>query len=261
MADAGAQPTRKIEGQKTLLGRTMHAIAYDEIHDEFIVPQQFAQGILTFRGSANGEEPPIRVISGSQTQLEAPDRLGLDPVHNEIFVPEEDHVLVFSREANGNAAPIRVLKGPDTMLGASAVAVDPVHDLLIVGGGSRRSGTKLLIFDRTASGNAKPKRVIGGPKSMLTSLGGPFTVYPPTGRLIVSIRGAVDTGELASDESFVGVWSINDNGDVPPRWTIGGPKGVLQMVRGVALNPKNKELIVTDKRLNAILTFYFPELF
>jgi len=95
---------------------------------------------------------------------------------------------------------------------------------------------------------------------MLSRIGGPHAVYPPTGRIIVSIRGNIDE-ELASDESFVGVWNINDNGDVPPRWTIGGPQGVLQMVRGVAVNPKHKELIVTDKRLNAILTFYFPELF
>ena len=66
---------------------------------------------------------------------------------------------------------------------------------------------------------------------------------------------------MATDDGFVGVWSINDNGNVPPRWTIGGPHGALQMVRGVAVNPKHKELVVTDKRLNAILTFYFPELF
>ena len=42
----------------------MHGIAYDEIHDEFTVPQQFAQAILTFRGDASGESAPIRVIHG-----------------------------------------------------------------------------------------------------------------------------------------------------------------------------------------------------
>ena len=55
--------------------------------------------------------------------------------------------------------------------------------------------------------------------------------------------------------------SIEDNGDVPPRWRVGGPKGVLLMPRGVALDPKHKELIVSDKRLNAVLTFSFPEMF
>ena len=243
----------------------MHAIAYDEMHDEFLVPQQFGQAILTFRGSASGEEPPIRVIQGSRTMMEQPDRLGLDPVHNEIFVPEGNKVLVYPREATGNVAPIRVLQGPDTGLGASSVAIDPIHNLLTVVGGNRRQGTKIMIFDRTASGNTKPLRVINGPNTQLGQPGGPHTVYAPTGRILVTIRSQGASGGLgermATDDGFVGVWSINDNGNVPPRWQIGGPNGALQMVRGVAVNPKYKELVVTDKRLNAILTFSFPELF
>ncbi len=261
MANGNAKPVRKIEGQKTLLGRTMHSIIYDQIHDEFVVPQEFGQAILTFRGGANGEERPLRVIQGSLTQLRDPDRLGVDPVHNEIFVPQRNSVLVFPREANGNVAPIRVIKGPDTQLGASALAVDPVHNLLIVGG-RRGTETRLLIFNRTDQGNVKPKAVIGGPKSGLSHISGPFAVYPPKNEIIVSVRGPhSQMGDMASDECFVGVWSTQDNGDVPPRWTIGGPKGVLRMVRGVDLDPKNKSLIVTDKRLNAVLTFYFPEMF
>ena len=90
-------------------------------------------------------------------------------------------------------------------------------------------------------------------------------MYPPTGRILVTIRSQGTSGGLGeamhTDEGFVGVWSINDNGNVPPRWTIGGPQGALQMVRGVAVNPNHKEVIITDKRLNAILTYYFPELF
>ena len=87
-------------------------------------------------------------------------------------------------------------------------------------------------------------------------------------RLGVAVGGPVEDHDpgpaiplATTDDGFVGVWNINDNGNVPPRWTIGGPGGVLQMVRGVAVNAKHKELIVTDKRLNAILTFSFPELF
>ncbi|MCH8268063.1 MAG: hypothetical protein IH846_11130 [Acidobacteria bacterium] len=69
------------------------------------------------------------------------------------------------------------------------------------------------------------------------------------------------TGERASTDSFVGAWSIHDHGDVPPRWMIGGPKGALLKPRGVALDPKNRALIVSDKKLNAVLTYYFPEIF
>jgi hypothetical protein len=260
LANGGAEPTRKIEGQKSLLSRNMHAIAYDEIHDEILAPQRLAQAILTFRGGANGEEPPIRVLQGSRTQLASPDRLAVDPVHNELFVPHKEKVLVFPRDANGNVAPIRVLQGPDTQLGADAIAVDPVHDLLLVIGTRPKVGTRLLIFSRTAQGNVKPKAVVGGPNSGMAALAGPFIVYPPRGEILVPVDGS-PAGSLASDKDFVGVWNIQDNGDVPPRWTIGGPQGVLRHLHGVALDPKHKSVIVTDKRMNAVMTFSFPEIF
>ena len=262
LADGGAQPTRRIEGQGSLLGRTMHSIAYDPIHDEFTVPQQFAQAILTFRGGASGEERPIRIIQGSLTQLRAPDRLDVDPVHNEIFVPEQNEVLVYRRGASGNVAPIRVLKGPDTMIrNLYALAVDPVNNLLVVGTNIARGQPRLLIFNRTDEGNTKPLRAIGGPNSKFRAFGGPFAVYPPKKEIVASVRGGGQYAGLASDDSFVGVWSTDDDGDVPPKWTIGGPQGVLQMPRGVALDPKNKIMLVSDKRLNAVLSFYFPEIF
>ncbi|MCH8266435.1 MAG: hypothetical protein IH846_02840 [Acidobacteria bacterium] len=261
LADGGATTTRRLEGQSTFLGRTMHSIDYDEVHDEIVVPQQFAQAILTFRGSANGDEPAIRVIQGSKTQLKRPDRITVDPVHNEIFVPDGGSVMVYSREAHGNVAPIRILKGPDTQLGGGAVAVDPINNLLVVAGSvgdwGGEEGDQLLIFDRTAEGNAKPLRVIRGPHTMLTNTKN-VRVYPPRGWILVAEDGVEGR---ATGLSFVGVWSIQDDGDVPPRWTIGGPKGALLKPRGVALDPKNRAVIVSDKKLNAVLTYYLPEIF
>src|SRR5262245_7201434 len=95
------------------MGRTMHGLGYDEIHDEIVVPQQFAQAILTFAGDANGEAAPIRVIQGSKTRLEAPDRVTVDPVNNEIYAPEGRVLLVYDRAANGNVAPKRTIEGPN----------------------------------------------------------------------------------------------------------------------------------------------------
>ncbi len=238
-----------------MLARTMHGIIYDEIHDEIVVPQAFSQAILTFRGGANGEEAPLRVIQGSLTQLKSPDRLQVDPVHNEIFVVERGFILVFPREANGNVAPIRRLEGPNTGIASfSFVAVDPIHDLLIYA-----SGSEFRIFDRVANGNAKPKAIIGGPKSGYRGMG-PIAVYAPTGMILASSRVGPGTGRTrAADEGYVGVWSINDQGDVPPRWTIG--KGLLRVPRGVALDPEGKNMVVSDKIGNRILTFHLPEIF
>jgi hypothetical protein len=261
LADAGAEPVRKLEGQATLLGRTIHGIAYNSVRDEFVLPVPFPQAILTFRGGADGEEAPVRVIQGPRTRLVSPRRLALDPVHGEIFVPagdDEDAIFVFDAAANGDVAPIRILRGPDTGLGANdGVAVDPVRNLIVVAG-SGPEGARFRIFDRTAQGNVRPKAVIGGPKSGLREVSGPFIVYPPKGWIVSGDRGE---GGMASNLSYVGVWSIEDNGDVPPRWRFGGPNGPLQMPRAVTLNPAHKEVMVSDKWLNAVLTFHFPEIF
>ncbi len=237
----------------------MHAIHYDAIHDEIVVPQPFAQAILTFRGDSNGEVAPLRMIAGLRTRMVNSDKLTIDPANNEILVPQRDSVLVFAREAQGNVEPIRVLKGPDTQLGASELAVDAVHGLLVVAGRGETDGggSALRIFDRTAKGNVKPRSVIGGPRTSLGSTSR-ILVYPPRGLIVATVRGP---DPMASDDSFVAVWSIEDEGDVAPRWRIGGPKGMLRQPRGVVLDPKNKTLMVSDKYLNAVMTYYFPEMF
>ncbi len=243
----------------------MHDIRYDAIHDELFVTNPFAKAILAFRGGANGEEAPIRIIQGPSTQLPAnPDRLEVDAVHNEIYVPARDAILVFPREGKGDMAPIRIIRGPDTLLrNPAGVAVDPIHNVLVVGLGygdipGRGGALGLLIFDRTASGNAKPLRVIRGPQTGLILIN-QMQVYPPRGLIVVT--QSTDDGFSEPEGVFVGIWSIGDSGDVPPRWKLGGPKSTIKKPRGVALNPKYKELIVADMRQNAVLEYYFPEIF
>jgi hypothetical protein len=268
LADGNAEAVRRIEGQKTMLARSMHSIVYDAVHDEMIVPNSFAHSIMTFRGGAAGEEAPIRVIQGSKTGLVYTDQLDADTIHDEIFVPMRSEnggvIHVFDRKAQGNVAPIRILAGPAVGISGGGIAVDPEHDLLLAGG---RDG--LRIFNRTASGNAKPLRIItGGPKSGTTGPNAPVMV-PGTRMFIASTRkfGAArktveDSNNFQSSDdaqSFLGVWSIDDEGDAVPRWTIA--HNILTEVRNLAVDPKHKTVIVADKGLNAILTFYFPEAF
>jgi hypothetical protein len=258
LADGAAAASRVIAGQQTLLGRTMHGIRYDAIHDEIVVPHQLGQAVLVFRGDASGEEPPIRVIQGSLTQMMAPDRVDIDPVNNEILVPEEDHLLVFPREANGNVAPKRVLRTPGASYSESNV--DSMRNLLVIGGRLRRDNGRLdaiMVFDRTAEGTQQPKWMIAGPNSRFSGAAR-MDLNVDRGLAFGTIRG----NDVSSDNSFVGVWNyVEDRGDAPPRWTIGGPKGMLRQPRGVVLDHKNKALIVSDKFLNAVITYHFPEVF
>jgi hypothetical protein len=274
MAKENAAPTRVIAGQKTLLARTMHDIRYDAVNDEILVANPFAQAIMAFRGGAQGEEPPIRIIQGPSTQILAQvDRLDVDTVHNEIFVPNHDQILVYPRAGNGDVAPIRVIKGPDTQLDdVESIAVDPVNNIIVVagarpaaapgqtggGGQTEGGGGELILFRRTDNGNVKPLGIIGGPRTGIVRVN-QIQMQPTKGWIIVTQPGKYE--EQEPEGVFVGVWSIHDRGDVPPRWKLGGPKSAMKKPRGVVLNPKNKELIVADMRLNTILTYYFPELF
>lgn len=266
LANGNAKPLREIYGQKTLFTRTMHDLAYNPISDEIVVGQIHARAIMTYRGAANGDEAPIRIIQGPDTRMKRPDRLRVDAIHKEIFEPDGDKVLVFPSDAEGNVAPIRVIEGPDTMLGsegrgqaADALAIDPVNNILIVTGQAEGHG-HVLMFRRTDSGDAKPIRMIRGLKTGLDNgrCCRLAEVYPPRKLYLV---GAPGDEERNDTDSFVGVWNYQDDGDVAARWTLGGPQGVLRQVRGVALDPKHKSVIVSDKYLNSVFTFYFPEIF
>src|ERR1700737_503960 len=60
---------------------------------------------------------------------------------------------------------------------------------------------------------------------------------------------------------FIGVWSVNDNGDVPPRGVIKGPATGLVWPAGVAINPASHEIYAIDSVSNALFTFKMPEFF
>src|SRR5579871_1056929 len=149
-------------GQPTQISRAGHNIVFDPVNDEIWHTNPEAQAVLAFRGAANGEEAPKRIIQGPHTMLGFPNYgVGVDAVNNEVYVVEKEYITVYPRLANGDVAPTRIIRGPDTgLLNARAILVDPVRNILLVG-----TNNGIEIFDRTASGNAKPRAVLAGPES------------------------------------------------------------------------------------------------
>lgn len=237
----------------------MHDIRYNAVNDEIVVPNPFSNAILTFRGGADGQEPPIRVIQGPNTELAGPNRLAIDVVNREIFVPHDGSVHVYPLDGNGDVRPKRVIRGPDTQLGGSdpSIAVDPLSNLLVVAG---RDADVILIFDRGASGNVRPLRVIAGPNTQIDRLN-QMVVYPEGRLLVVAMPGQGAADYMEPPRVFVGMWSLDDDGDVPPKWAITGDQTTLKKPFSVALNPEHKEIYVTDMRLNGVMTFSVPEVF
>ena len=250
-----------------MISRTMHALEYDYINDELVVNSPLNNAILTFRGGAKGEEPPVRMILGPKTQIQSTgydgnDKMAMDPENGEIYIPVASAggagkgvILVFDRKANGDVAPKRILGGPDTGFnfpsargtGFPYIATDPARNLLLVS-----TGQALLVFDRTASGNAKPKFKIEGSNTLL---GGGANSVP----VRITSQGWIVGG---CERGSVCAWNINEEGNVAPRWRIPVAKlAPVGLAGQLTIDPVHKEVILPNGARNVVMTFAWPEVF
>jgi len=188
-ANGNLNPTRSIGGQRSKLTRTVHGMAMDSVHDELFVPVPMAASILVFRGQADGDEPPIRVIQGPKTSLVFPFALAFDPVHDELIVTDGKGGTVFSfaRTANGDVAPLRAIRGPKTRLGyMGGPAVDTKRDLLLVWSADPERTDKgaIFVFNRLDDGNVEPRAIIAGPNA---GMGRPFNLAVVGDNIVATI--------------------------------------------------------------------------
>jgi hypothetical protein len=287
-ANGNVAPKRVIEGQATNLSRTMHGIAYDNLHDEIVIPVALGGAVLVFKADASGEVPPIRIIQGTRTRLVRPHTVAVDPVNNEILTadPSSRAIFVFDRMSNGNVSPKRVISGEKTgLLDIVGLDVDPIRNV-IVASSRKGNGDKvgIFVFDRLANGDVAPKQFIGGPNSKLAHFR-QVAIDPGTGNIFLAqqntrmkqmeayvldkpregFKAKEDDDDDDSDSGrldqlgFIAVYAPDDNGDIPPRAIIKGPGIRLAGAAGVALNPKKKEIITVGG--NGFQTFLLPEFF
>ena len=170
----------------------MHDIRYNAVDDTIVVPSPFADAILTFRGDANGQEAPIRVIQGGNAQVGG-SRLAIDPVHREIFTFGRGGIQVFPLDGEGDIEPIRIIAGPDTGGPGGSVAVDPLNNLIATLG----DNDAILIFNRTDNGNVRPRNVIQGPNTQIDRIN-QMRIYPEGKHLIVAMPGQQGPGGAAT---------------------------------------------------------------
>jgi hypothetical protein len=264
-----------ISGQTTRASRTMHGIFYDAKHDEIVVPVALGGAVLTLPGGADGGAAPLRVLQGAKTGLVQPDTLYVDVEHDEMIVDSgDDSVLVFNRTAAGDVPPLRKLGGPKTQIrNIYGMAVDSVHNLIVIGNrvdlGGRNSSDGILVFNRTDNGDVVPRGVIAGPRTGIIKIR-QVVVDEERGQIFATIKNNFENYDVEDERpspwnpdktGFIGVWSVNDSGDVPPRGVIKGPASGLIWPAGVAINPKHHEVYTIDSVNNALYMFHMPELF
>ena len=253
----------------------MHGIFYDHIHDEIVVPVALGGAVLTLPGGANGGDPPIRVLQGLKTGIVQPDTLYVDLEHDEMIVESgDDAVLVFPRTAHGDVAPIRRIGGPKTHINnIYGLTSDASRNLIIVANrvesGGRESNDGILIFNRTDNGDVAPKAMIAGPHTGIIKIR-QIVADEMRGQIFVTVKNNFEAYNPAANRpspwdpdktGFIGVWSVTDNGDVPPRGVIRGPATGLVWPAGVAINPANHEVYTVDSVSNALFMFKMPEFF
>jgi len=253
----------------------MHGIFYNRRDDEIVVPVALGGAVLTLPGGASGGDPPLRVIQGPKTEIVQPDTLYVDVAHDEMVVDSGDNsVLVFRRTASGDVAPIRKIGGPKTHIdNIFGLTVDSVRDLIIVANrietDGRESSDGILMFNRTDSGDVEPRATIAGPHTGIIKIR-QVVADEARGQIFVTVKNNYEfyrpddirPSPWDPDKTgFIGVWSVNDNGDVPPRGVIKGPASGLVWPAGVAINPLTHEVFTIDSVTNALFTFSMPEFF
>jgi hypothetical protein len=264
------------------------ALAQQEIY----LSDSIAQDVKVFDRAADGNVAALREIVGPSTGLVKPEGLVIDATHNEILVLDfnggvnNGALVVHALAANGNATPIRKLTGPSTQFGLPVgLAFDPVHDEVFL---MNSTDGKVLVFDRTASGDAAPKRTFtasfttangiyvdtvhdevviaypganaieffartatGTPAPLRTILGASTGLANPNMAVIDAVNDEVFASNTGG--SSITVYSRTATGNASPLRTISGVSTQLDTPRGMYLDLPHDELVVAGH--NSVATF------
>jgi hypothetical protein len=190
--------------------------------------------ISVYAGSADGNAAPTRIIQGEKTrQARTSHYIAIDSVRDELIVPNPfaQAILFFRGGANGNESPLRIIQGPKTLLSAvDNVAVDAVHREIYTASFPTDS---IMVYRSDVGGDVEPIRILHGPH---TNLDRPIRVeVDPVNNVLA----------VVNDHAIV-VFNRTDNGDVAPKWVLGGTKVVVGASNGsrdVKLFPAGKKII------------------
>lgn len=179
--------------------------------------------VAVFRGNANGNVPPLQLISGSRTGLHSAQPVGIAvDGSNNIYVTSQtalrNSISVYAAGATGNVAPIRKIHGSKTRYrGGAGIALDANNNIYVA------VSQHVLVYAAGADGNVAPIRDITGSN---TGYGGEGL--------------ALDTGSniYVANSTFnsVTVYAAGANGNVLPIQTIAGPHTGLNLPEGIAVD-------------------------
>ena len=234
-AHGNVAPTRTIAGPKTQLDFPQ-TVAVGHDGAVWVADASSGSGtraLLEFAPGAHGNAAPIRVITGPKTKL-VPNGIALTPNGKHLWVTRRDETLMgpeqpglqeFSTHSSGNVAPVAVIDGGRTRVDSPVgIVIDAMGDLIVTDVLYAQTVTStVLTFGPHAQGDAKPSRVLAGPK---TGLDQPF--YP-----VLAAKGDLWLPNNGNDA--VERFAAGAHGDASPNRTLAGSATTLSGPSAVAV--------------------------
>lgn len=255
-----------------------YGLAVDEVAQEVFLSVQNDSAVMVWKKGAQKTEPPLRLLQGDKTGLQAPHGIAVDPKNRLMFVAnhgayrsphpqgrptmgvdDEDagqrtwtvsrhvpgsgtngppSITVHAIDAKGDTPPLRTIQGSNTQLNWPTGVVFDPKRNEIYV--ANDAGDSILAFSATTSGNAAPVRVLKGPRT---------GIKHPTGVAL----------DLQNDELWVAnygnhsatVYKADANGDVPPLRTIrSSPPNTQALMIGnpgaLAYDAKREEILAPN---------------
>ena len=260
-ARGNATPTRYISG---IRGFSM--TAHEGRQELFVVNQEGGRydsagnqggAVYVFRKQAEGEEKPLRILEGYDTQLEDPHGIALDLENNLMFVSnfgnvhkqnpdtgevygdfEPPSITVYPLDTSGNTKPLRIIEGPNSLLNwPSHLAFHHERQELFV---ANDGDSSVLVFRASAEGDVAPIRVLKGPRTGI--------VHPPG----IALDERLNELYVANmGTPTVTVFPVTASGNVAPVRTVrGAPAGTKSLMIGnpgaVGYDTRRGEILVPN---------------
>ena len=186
--------------------------------------------VLVYAAGATGNAAPIQETTGSNTGLQGPTGIGLDPGDGDIYVANGAGpgsqlpftMTVYSANSNGNVAPIGTISGSNTQLSMPGpLALDTSGNIYAPNG----QGHSVTVYAAGAVGNASPVQNIAGSQTQLS--------FPSGVALDSSLNIYVTNVALSSS---IDVFGAGSTGNIAPTRTIQGGNTLLGGPEGIALD-------------------------
>jgi len=199
-------------------------LALSDAAEQIAVTVEVQNTIAFYRRQVKGVEAPVRILRGQATGLADPHGIYWDDSHNEIGVANHGNFRGVVKNTGGGCSP-------------SFVVEDEAE-----AGESRPPSIR--IFAANAKDDAKPLRVIQGPK---TGLDWPMGVAydPQHDTILVANNG----------DSSVLIFARNSSGDVAPLRVIRGARAGISHPMGVAVDLQRGEIWVSNWGDHSALAF------